>query len=108
MVGISGKRDSRWWVAIGIGAALVALALLAGALAAWLEGGDPSQSLDPHHRGAGTAAVFAAVFCIFALRKLKQLGRDRAGWGEVLMVCVFAVGGLLFLDAVAFGSRLGG
>ncbi len=95
-------------LAVGVGAVIVALAALAGSFATWLESGDPTQSLDPHHRGAGTAAGLAAVLCILALRRLRELGRGRTGWWEVAWCSFVAVGGLLFLDAVAFASRLGG
>ncbi len=95
-------------LAIGAGVVIVALAVLAGSFATWLESGDPTQSLDPHHEGAGTAAGFAAVLCLLALWRLRGLGRGHTGWAEAVLCCSFAVGGLLFLDAVAFASRLGG
>jgi hypothetical protein len=104
----SGQTGVNRRLAIGAGAVLVALAVLAGGLATWLESGDRATSLDPHHRGAGTAAGFAAAFCILALWRLRELGRGRTGWWEVAWCSLFAVGGLLFLDAVAFASRLGG
>jgi len=90
-----------------LGAALVGAAAVAGGLAALLESGDPSQSLDPHHTGAFTAAGFAAVLCVVALWRLRELARGRAGWLDAGVCYSLAAVALLVLVAVAFASNLG-
>jgi len=94
-------------VAISLGVALAGLAIVTGGLAALLESGDPYQSLDPHHTGAGTAAGFAAVFCLVALWRLRDVARGRAGWFDAGLWFSLAVVALLALDVVAFASNMG-
>lgn len=89
--------------------ALIVLAVLASVFAALLEFGlGPAQSLDPNGSAFGTAAGFAAAFCIAALWKLRRFGRGRAGSFGTAAWFNLAVLALLGLIVVAFASRLGG
>lgn len=101
-------RERGRLTARSLGAALIGMAVVAGGLAALLESGDPSQSLDPHHAGALTAAGFAAVLCVVALWRLREFARGRAGRLDSGLWYSLAVAALLVLVAVAFASNLGG
>jgi hypothetical protein len=96
-------------LAVALAFALVGLAALAYAFAALQDfslGG--SQSLDPSRRGFAAAGAFAAVLCVVALWRLREVARGRAGWGDAGLCFAFAVLALLVLLAVATASRLGG
>jgi hypothetical protein len=96
-------------LAIALAATLVGLAAVAYALAALLDFTlGPGQSLDPHRRGFATAGVFAAALCIVGLWRLREVARDRTGWGDAGLSFAFAVVALFVLLVVAFASRLGG
>ena len=95
-------------ISIALAAMLVALAAFAGWLAAWLEDQPPSQSIDPHHAGAGVAGIFAACLCAVALWQLGQVTRGRGAWSAASLWLVLAVAALLVVDLVALASRLGG
>jgi hypothetical protein len=90
-----------------LAAALAALLIGGATLAAWgavaLDG-----DLDRGHSGIATAGAFAGAFCLFALFKIAQAARGTRGWGQAGISLGLAVLALLALDAVAFGSRLGG
>lgn len=101
-------RERGRLTARSLGAALIGPAIVVGGLAVLLESGDPSQSLDPHHTGAFTAAGFAVVFCVVALWRLKEVARGRAGRLDAGLWYSLGVAGLLALLAVAFASNLGG
>jgi hypothetical protein len=88
---------------------LLALAALAGTIAAWLEDLPQSQSLEPDHSGVGTAGLFTAVSCLVALWRLGDVARGRGRWLAASYWFALALVGLLVTDAVALASRrLGG
>jgi peptidoglycan/LPS O-acetylase OafA/YrhL len=93
-------------LAIGLAAALVALAAVAAWYAAILEQ-PPSRTTDPHHHDLYVAGVFAAGFCLYALSRLREVSRGRARWAGASLWFVLAVIALLVVDAVAALSRLG-
>src|SRR5215472_9145076 len=95
-------------VAIGLAVTLVVLAALTGVYAALLEDQPPSQSLDPHHTGVGLTGGIAALLCIVALWRLRDVARARAGWLDAGFWFALAVLSLLATVAVGTWSRLGG
>jgi hypothetical protein len=96
-------------LAVALAVTLLVLAALAYASAALLDFTlGPGQSLDPHRHGFAVAGALAAVLCILALWRLREVARGRTGWSDAGLSFAFAVLALLVLVVVAFASRLGG
>ena len=96
-------------LAIGLAVTLVCLAALAYTLAALIDFSlSGSQSLDPSRHGYAVAGALAAVLCVVALWRLREVARGRAEWGDAGVAFVIAVLALFVLLAVAVASRLGG
>jgi hypothetical protein len=100
-------RNRRLSIALAV--TLVGLAALAYFLAALLDFTlSGSQTTDQHRRGFAVAGAFAAASCIFALWRLRQGTRGRAGWGDAGAAFGWAIFALFVLLFVCFASRLGG
>lgn len=95
-------------IAVGLGAALLALAGLVAWSAARLEDQPPGQSIDPQHVGVAVTGGFAAYFCAVALWRLRNVSRGRSGWLGASVWIALALAALVVVDLVAFASRLGG
>jgi undecaprenyl pyrophosphate phosphatase UppP len=83
------------------------LVVLAG-FAVWAAVALHDSGLDPHWSAVGTAALFAALFCLLAIYKLWRVARSGGTWWKVSWWVVLGVLSLVALDLVAFATRLGG
>ncbi|PWU21709.1 MAG: hypothetical protein C5B48_10960 [Candidatus Rokuibacteriota bacterium] len=86
---------------------LIAWAALAGVLAVLLEGHPPVGSNDPHHTRIAITGGIAALLCLVALWRLREVARDCAGWFDAGFWYALAVLALVALVAVGFSGGSG-
>jgi len=85
----------------------LALVVLAG-LAGWAAVALHDSALDPRWSAVGTAALFAALFCLLAIYKLWRVARSGGTWWKMTWWMVLGVLSLVALDFVALATRFGG